>query len=288
MNQLVDSQGNFLPHLLPVDQTLHWANPPGPRDSRGTNPNPYAGPVPMVTHVHGAHATQDSDGYGEAWYLPKAKNIPAGYFKTGTFYETFKGLSILGNLWSAGTAVFQYANDQRASTIWYHDHTLGMTRLNVYAGPAGFYLLRGGAGDQVGGTLPGPAPGVGADPFGTYYEIPIAIQDRSFKRIGKIRHVAASKIGGLPPWIPAVGCWWGAPSVRRIGFEGYEVKGDEVDRSLAMKGTRRAQNRWHCPGRKAGSEAVSRMRRLRERDGCLGEDLATVYFVYSSAREFLR
>ena len=35
-----------------------------------------------------------------------------------------------------------------ASTIWYHDHTLGMTRLNVYAGPAGFFIVRGGpAGD---------------------------------------------------------------------------------------------------------------------------------------------
>jgi bilirubin oxidase len=56
-----------------------------------------------------------------------------------------------------------------------------MTRANVYAGPAGFYLLRRGPGDlPSGGVLPGPAPGVGADPFGRFFEVPIAIQDRSF------------------------------------------------------------------------------------------------------------
>ena len=61
-----------------------------------------------------------------------------------------------------------------------------MTRLNVYAGPAGFYLLRRGPGDLPVPVLPGPAPGVGANPFGTYYEIPIAIQDRSFNNDGSL------------------------------------------------------------------------------------------------------
>jgi FtsP/CotA-like multicopper oxidase with cupredoxin domain len=70
--------------------------------------------------------------------------------------------------------------------MWYHDHTLGMTRLNVYAGPAGFYLLRRGPGDLPVGPLPGPAPGVGDDPLGRYYEIPLAIQDRSFNNDGSL------------------------------------------------------------------------------------------------------
>jgi bilirubin oxidase len=61
-----------------------------------------------------------------------------------------------------------------------------MTRLNVYAGPAGFYLLRRGPGDLPHPVLPGPAPGVGADPFGRFYEIPIAIQDRSFNADGSL------------------------------------------------------------------------------------------------------
>jgi FtsP/CotA-like multicopper oxidase with cupredoxin domain len=190
-NELIDYQGHFLPHLLPVDPTLHWANPPGGTAGRDTRPSfsstpgPYFGPVPMVTHVHGAHAAEQSDGYAEAWYLPDAANIPAGYATTGTFYDYFKAK--YAEDWTPGMASFKYPNDQRATTLWYHDHTLGMTRLNVYAGPAGFYLIRGGPDDVVldsstglPAILPGPAPGVGDDPLGEYGEIPIAIQDRSF------------------------------------------------------------------------------------------------------------
>jgi spore coat protein A len=195
INDLVAANGNFLPHLFPVDQTLHWANPAGPRDMRGIDQDPYLGPVPMVTHVHGAHTDDESDGYPEAWYLPDANNMP-GYinFTTGTWYDTFKDQAEAnyGQVWDPGTAVYQYPNDQRATTLWYHDHTLGMTRLNVYAGPAGFYLLRGGPDDEVldsttglPAVLPGPAPGHG-DPFGTYYEIPIVIQDRSFNDDGSL------------------------------------------------------------------------------------------------------
>jgi hypothetical protein len=60
INELVDGEGKFLPHLLPVDPTLHWANPPGgpaDRDSEPTfetTPGAYDGPVPIVTHVHPA------------------------------------------------------------------------------------------------------------------------------------------------------------------------------------------------------------------------------------------
>jgi spore coat protein A len=185
INGLVDGRGNYLPHLLPVDPTLHWANPPGGtsgRDSRPTfaaTPGAYTGPVPIVTHLHGGHTTEESDGYPEAWYLP-AGAVPSGFAAVGRKYDEFKAefADAWDVTWPPGTAVFQYDNDQRAATMWYHDHTLGMTRLNVYAGPAGFYLLRGGPDDLAG--LPGPAPAP-ADPSGMkYYEIPIAIQDRSF------------------------------------------------------------------------------------------------------------
>ena len=195
INELVDANGNYLPHLLPVDPTLHWANPPGGamhRDMRPTfaeTPGSYTGPVPMVTHVHGAVGVGDeSDGYAEAWYLPNAANIPAGYATEGTWYDYFAGKAAgFGETWGPGFATFQYPNDNRASTIWYHDHTLGMTRLNVYAGPAGFYIIRGGPDDTVldardgtAAVLPGPAPALGDAPGTTYYEIPIAIQDRAF------------------------------------------------------------------------------------------------------------
>jgi FtsP/CotA-like multicopper oxidase with cupredoxin domain len=176
------------PHLLPVDQTLHWANPAGTPDTHGTSHDPYMGPVPIVTHVHGAHTYEESDGYPEAWYLADGS-------AAGSLYNTFKAQSEarLGIPWAPGSAVFDYPNDQRATTLWYHDHSLGMTRLNVYAGPAGFWLIRGGPDDMVldsrDGTtaiLPGPAPGKGIDPFGTFYEIPIAIQDRSFNADGSL------------------------------------------------------------------------------------------------------
>ncbi|CAG0950213.1 MAG: multicopper oxidase domain-containing protein [Candidatus Methanoperedens sp.] len=194
INGLVDEEGNYLPHLLPVDPTLHWANPPGGNEMRDmrptfeTTPGPYDGPVPMVPHLHGGHSAQESDGYAEAWYLPANANIPADFATEGTWYDFFKTefQNKFGVEWEPGTATFQYQNDQRAGTFWYHDHTLGMTRLNVYAGPAGFYLLRRGPGDLPNSVLPGPAPGVGADPFGRFYEIPIAIQDRSFNDDGSL------------------------------------------------------------------------------------------------------
>jgi FtsP/CotA-like multicopper oxidase with cupredoxin domain len=207
INDLKDANNQFLPHLLPVDPTLHWANPGGgmaERDTRpsfASTPGSYTGPVPIVTHLHGAAGVGDeSDGYAEAWYVPAAANIPPGYATEGTWYDFFKSkfqsLRSAGHpsdTWQPGTATFQYPNDQRASTLWYHDHTLGLTRLNVYAGPAGFYVLRGGPGDDLIDTrtgaaaaLPGPAPALG-DPAGMkYYEIPLAIQDRSFNGDGSL------------------------------------------------------------------------------------------------------
>ena len=229
INDLKNGGGAFLPHLLPVDPTLHWANPPngtnpavngdGTRDSRptfATTPLRYTGPVPIVTHVHGMERVEDwSDGYAEAWYLPAAGNIPAGFATEGTWYNFFKGKAASAGVpaWPAGQAIFGYPNSQRPSTAWYHDHTLGMTRLNVYAGPAGFYLIRSNASADnptvaaPGGpaaVLPGPAPGVGADPFGTFYEIPIAIQDRSFNTNGSLFYpdTRAFFDGFLGPYIP--------------------------------------------------------------------------------------
>ena len=206
INDLKDANGNYLSHLLPVDPTLHWANPGGGKAGRDTRPTfaetpvSYTGPVPMVPHVHGAVGVSDeSDGYAEAWYLPAANDLPEGYATEGTWYSFFKNKAATNYnaTWEPGFATFQYPNANRASTIWYHDHALGMTRLNVYAGPAGFYIIRGGpAGDaavldaRTGSmaVLPRPAPKEG-DKFPsnkTYYEIPIAIQDRAFNTDGSL------------------------------------------------------------------------------------------------------
>ena len=63
-NELVDASGNPLPHLLPVDTSLHWAlhGVPGGIDQWG---------VPIVTHLHGGKSESESDGLPEAWYTPR-------------------------------------------------------------------------------------------------------------------------------------------------------------------------------------------------------------------------
>jgi FtsP/CotA-like multicopper oxidase with cupredoxin domain len=213
INGLTDGAGNYLPHILPIDPTLHWANPPGGvtgRDSRPTfttTPGRYTGPVPIVTHLHGGHNSEESDGYAEAWYLPAANNIPAGYARVGSFYDEFKAkfAAKTDEVWDPGTAVFEYENDQPASTLWFHDHSLGMTRANVYAGPAGFYLIRGGSNDLPTGVLPGPAPARDDPPGKRYYEIPLAIQDRSFNADGSLFYPGSREFfdGFAGPYIPA-------------------------------------------------------------------------------------
>jgi FtsP/CotA-like multicopper oxidase with cupredoxin domain len=160
--------------------------------------------VPIVTHVHGAHVQPHSDGYPEAWWLPAATNIAAGYATSGSLFDDSTGTND-GNL---GYADYSYVQSQPATTLWYHDHTLGMTRNNVYAGPAGFWLIRGnyiGVLDAVDdgttaapndGVLPSPAPAAGDgvlelnnpdDPLRqSIREIPIVIQDRSFNLDGSL------------------------------------------------------------------------------------------------------
>jgi FtsP/CotA-like multicopper oxidase with cupredoxin domain len=223
INELTDPNGDYLPHLLPVDPTLHWANPPGGtagRDTRPTfsgTPGSYTGPVPLVTHVHGAVGVGDeSDGYTEAWYLPDARNIPDGHATEGTWYDFFAGKAgaSYGESWGPGFATFQYPNNE-AGTKWYHDHTLGMTRVNVYAGPAGFYIVRGGPQGDLAvrdsrngrlALLPRPAPNELDQliPNRKYYEIPIVVQDRSFNIDGGLFYPDSREFfdGVTGPFIP--------------------------------------------------------------------------------------
>ena len=200
-----------LDHLLPIDQTLHWANPvqqcrsgPPSTDCAGSDPTPYTGPVPIVTHVHGAHVDPHSDGYPEAWWLPVADDT-AGLATKGRVFDDATGT----NAGDTGYADYVYRQDQPAATLWYHDHTLGMTRSNVYAGPAGFWLVRGRPGQAAAdhdlvlestngkpAKLPGPAPQAGQSVLdlnvpgspvrSAIREIPIVIQDRSFRTDGSL------------------------------------------------------------------------------------------------------
>jgi FtsP/CotA-like multicopper oxidase with cupredoxin domain len=226
INDLKDPvTGDFLPHLVPVDETLHWAAPNAdciagaPRtDCMGQNPDPYRGPVPIITHVHGGHTEPQSDGYPEAWFLPDpagsnfnctsnpavAAANPGTYMCHGTLVNNLGSTTNPGSF-GAGFSDFTYRHDQPSTTLWYHDHALGMTRSNVYAGPAGFFLVRTPSGTEdglVAGVLPGPAPVAGEGLATTnlpeslggsrekYREIPIVVQDRSFNSDGSLFYPA--------------------------------------------------------------------------------------------------
>lgn len=220
-----DAQRKFLRHFLPLDQTLHWANPAATGCTDGSNrpdcdtlnPSPYQGPVPIVTHLHGAHVDTHSDGYPEAWWLPVASNIPAGYSRKGTLFDDATGT----NPGNRGYADYLYRNDQPATTLWFHDHSLGITRANVYAGPAAFWLIRGGPNDgakdgvtQQPAVLPGPAPVAGETVMALntpnnpvrnkIREIPIVIQDRSFNTDGSLAYpdTRAFFDGFTGPYVP--------------------------------------------------------------------------------------
>ncbi|MCB0534570.1 MAG: multicopper oxidase domain-containing protein [Lewinellaceae bacterium] len=135
---------NHLPntHLLPIDYSLHIAHP-----------TTWIGQgIPAVTHLHGGHTEAASDGHPDAWY-------------TSNFQ--FKGHDFVKE-------TYHYENDQEAATLWYHDHALGITRLNVYAGLAGFYLLRDD--NELGLGLPSGA-----------YERGIVFQDRNFDNAGQFK-----------------------------------------------------------------------------------------------------
>ncbi|MFI2710267.1 multicopper oxidase family protein [Micromonospora sp. NPDC018662] len=210
LNQLVDSNGRYLRFFLPVDPTLHWANPPGGvrgRDSRGSlvdaaGPNHYDGPVPLVTHLHGQLTQPEFDGHSEAWFLPDARDIPAGYARVGSWYDRYAEAARerAGLRWRPGSATYRYPNEQPPTALWYHDHTLGVDRLTIYAGLAGLYLLRGGPHDLPAGVLPGGP-----------HEIPLTIQDRSFRADGSLFYPDRSAERGdgpaadpsVPPiWVP--------------------------------------------------------------------------------------
>ena len=100
-----------------------------------------------VVHMHGGHVPMEADGYPEATFLPGERTT------------------------------YVYPNDQLPATLWYHDHALGITRLNVYMGLAGFYLVRDAFETSLG--LPAGE-----------YEVPLVIQDRTFRADGSLVYPA--------------------------------------------------------------------------------------------------
>jgi FtsP/CotA-like multicopper oxidase with cupredoxin domain len=190
-NDLVDDPeseaSRYIPHFLPIDQTIDWAFPDR---IPVLDTELYLGPVPIVTHVAGARVYDHSDGSPEGWFLPLASDIPIDYYLEGFMYTTATDPYVdpidpdNPVLPSSGTAQYEYGNDQPASTLWYHDNAMGISRLNVYAGLSGFWLLRDDIEASLG--LPGPSPQPGDPPETNYYDIPLSIQDKSFNEDGSL------------------------------------------------------------------------------------------------------
>ena len=171
------------PHMFAVDPTLHWANPnnlmmPMPPVTAPLFPPGYPEAqqnVSLVTHVHGAEVHSTSDGHPDSWFTANGIQGPA--------YNSITPLT--------GGAVFHYPNKQQPATIWYHDHALGITRINVMSGLAGFYLIRDTT-DTVAPLLPQGK-----------YEVPLAIQDRSFNPDGSFYFPSVGLNPTIHPyWMP--------------------------------------------------------------------------------------
>jgi spore coat protein A, manganese oxidase len=112
--------------------------------------------VRAVIHLHGGRVPSESDGYPEGWYVP------------------------------GKSAIYYYPNHQDAAMLWYHDHTLGINRLNVYAGLVGTYVVR----DRVEESL--------NLPHGKY-EVPLLISDRMLDQQGQLYYPVSDN--PQSPWI---------------------------------------------------------------------------------------
>lgn len=113
--------------------------------------------VRTVIHVHGAKVPPEHDGYPENWYVPGKSQ----------------------------TCV--YPNDQDAALLWYHDHTMGVNRLNVFAGLLGAYIIR----DEQEASLRLPSG---------EFEIPLTFCDRTFDHDGQLNYPVSNVPGA--PWNP--------------------------------------------------------------------------------------
>ncbi|WP_393100705.1 multicopper oxidase family protein [Streptomyces sp. LN325] len=120
--------------------------------------------VPTVVHLHGGHTPPESDGFPTDLVLP------------ATGGARFAAQAVGGTA-STGTRDYTYPLDQRAATLWYHDHRMGFTGPQVWRGLAGFLLVT----DDEEAALPLPR---------AEHDIPLMIADRAFDADGALRYPA--------------------------------------------------------------------------------------------------
>ena len=177
---------------LSVDQTIMMSGVPLTGNSLLDT---YNGSVPISIHLHGGEVQSTSDGGPYAWFTP--------------------GYALKGKGFNQGVdSILHYSNKQEASTLWFHEHSQsGLTRANVYAGMAGFYLLRGNDEEQdrlagwsnddlVKEVTPSGKVGDVLHPGAYLPEIEIAIQDRMFDKKGQLYYP-------FEPTNPDVHPFWG-------------------------------------------------------------------------------
>ena len=201
VNDLGDTASSLVSaYTFSTDLTLHWADPlgtlTGQSESNACNhmggvpdfgsacAENYVGPIPAVPHLHGAEDPPVVDGGPDAWFTSDGLEHGHAYYTKNPTDPP-------------NTAVYRYPNSQEAAPIWFHDHTLGATRLNVYAGLAGAYFIQ---------DLSNPPP----DTLQPLTEvIPLVLQDRMFDTNGQLLFPADS-LGGVlwtpnpdhPYWVP--------------------------------------------------------------------------------------
>jgi spore coat protein A len=124
-------------------------------------------PVPVSTHLHGGVTPPESDGYPTDLILPKGSDHDRSSHTHGG-HASMKG----GN---QGHKDYVYPNEQRAATLWYHDHRKDFTGPQVYKSLAGFYVIR----DEVEDGLPLPKG---------EKEVPLMICDRTFEEDGSLHY----------------------------------------------------------------------------------------------------
>ena len=180
-----------------TDQTLHWADPLNGEENmcNHTGGEPindcaehYQGPIPAVPHLHGGEVPPVLDGGPDAWFTSDGEYHGHGYY-THPEVEA-----------AANEAVYRYPNSMEAAMIWFHDHLLGGTRLNVYAGLAGAYPII-----DLGLALPeglhpaGLQQGVGGS---VDFTIPMVLQDRMFDMDGQLYFPNIGINPEHPFWVP--------------------------------------------------------------------------------------
>ncbi len=178
-NYLPTGSGGDL--FIPVDTTDMGAGM-GPKTTLGADCNPATTLCAMYTqnratmHLHGGNTPWISDGTPDQWTTPANENTP---YPEGVSVYNVPDMD--AGTEPQGTLTFYYTNQQSARLMFYHDHSYGITRLNVYAGEAAGYIVTDPVEQTLinGGTIPGTTTVVAAGTIPAT-EIPLIIQDKTF------------------------------------------------------------------------------------------------------------